>query len=160
MLYLDSTAQVPTWRQYTPYGETRGTAVIAPDDRGFLDKTIDGTTGLTNIGARDYDPVTGRFISGDPQFEPESPGELNGYSYTANNPGCQSDPTGEKLDEVAAGRMSENEAESYSPNKTVAVRAQSRWVVEQKKTTAYHHSDQGQRDQEEKLRQAQAEQQR
>ena len=34
-----------------------------PDDNGFLGKPQDDTTGLTHIGARAYDPTTGRFIS-------------------------------------------------------------------------------------------------
>ena len=37
--------------------------------------------GLTEIGARNYDPDTGRFISDDPTFQPGDPQQLNGYTY-------------------------------------------------------------------------------
>jgi RHS repeat-associated protein len=93
-LSLDSTAQVPTWRQFTPFGEPRGTAVTWFDNHGFLNKAADANTGLTDIGAREYDPATGRFISLDPILETSSPQELNGYSYAGNNPVSQSDPSG------------------------------------------------------------------
>jgi len=94
VLTLDSTAQIPTWRQFTPYGEPRGTAVSWVDNRGFLNKPADPTTGLTIIGARQYDPTTGRFISLDPILEATSSQELGGYTYAADNPVINSDPTG------------------------------------------------------------------
>jgi RHS repeat-associated protein len=34
--------------------------------KGFVGGTTDATTGLTHLGARDYDPTTVRFISVDP----------------------------------------------------------------------------------------------
>ena len=93
-LELDSTAQNPTWRQFTPYGAPRGDLTSWTDNRGFLNAPTDTATGLTIIGAREYDPTTGRFISLDPLFEPTSPQQLNGYTYAGDNPIGQSDPTG------------------------------------------------------------------
>jgi RHS repeat-associated protein len=93
-LYLDNTAQTPTWRQFDPYGNPRGTTTTWADNRTFLNKTTDTTTGLTDIGAREYDPSLGRFISLDPVFEATSPQELGGYTYAGSNPVVQSDPTG------------------------------------------------------------------
>ncbi len=93
-LELDSTAQNPTWRQFTPYGAPRGDPTSWTDNRGFLNAPTDTATGLTIVGARQYDPTTGRFISPDPLLEPTSPQQLNGYSYTEDNPIGQSDPTG------------------------------------------------------------------
>ncbi|MFJ4633494.1 RHS repeat-associated core domain-containing protein [Streptomyces sp. NPDC088847] len=93
-LYLDYTAQTPTWRQFDPYGNTRGATTTWADNRTFLNKTTDTTTGLTDIGAREYDPTTGRFISLDPVFEATSPQELGGYTYAGDNPVSDSDPTG------------------------------------------------------------------
>lgn len=72
----------------------RGPAVTWTDDRGFLDKPTDASTALTIIGAREYDPTTGRFISLDPVLESNSPQQLNGYTYAADNPVTQSDPSG------------------------------------------------------------------
>jgi RHS repeat-associated protein len=94
-LYLDNTAQTPTWRQTTPYGEPRGTAPTnLPDNRGFLNKPTDTSTGLTRIGARNYDPTIGRFISVDPLQDLTDPQQWNGYAYANNNPTTLSDPTG------------------------------------------------------------------
>ncbi|WP_051801270.1 RHS repeat domain-containing protein [Streptomyces sp. NRRL F-525] len=93
-LYLDYTAQTPTWRQFDPYGNTRGTTTTWADNRTFLNKTTDTTTGLTDIGAREYDPSLGRFISLDPLFEATSPQELGGYTYAGDAPVTESDPTG------------------------------------------------------------------
>ncbi|MFD3582870.1 polymorphic toxin-type HINT domain-containing protein [Streptomyces sp. NPDC058683] len=98
-LYLDNTAQTPTWRQFDPYGNPRGTTTAWADNRTFLNKTTDTTTALTNIGAREYDPTIGRFISLDPVFEATSPQELNGYTYGADNPVSNSDPTGQRSEE-------------------------------------------------------------
>jgi RHS repeat-associated protein len=102
-LYLDYTAQTPTWRQSTPYGAPRGAAATSPDNHGFLNKPTDTNTGLTTIGARQYDPATGRFTTDDPILEATSPGQLNGYSYTANNPNTQSDPTGLSISAATEG---------------------------------------------------------
>lgn len=93
-LLLDYTAQTPTWRQFTPYGAPRGTTTRWLDDRGFLNAPTDTTTGLTSIGAREYDPSTGAFISLDPLLETSDPSQLNGYDYAGDNPVTHSDPTG------------------------------------------------------------------
>ena len=94
LLSLDYTAQVPTWRQQTPYGAPRGQSAAWVDNRSFLNKPADPSTGLDIVGARDYDPTTGRFISIDPLLEATSPQELGGYTYGADNPITNADPTG------------------------------------------------------------------
>jgi RHS repeat-associated protein len=93
-LYLNYTAQTPTWRQFDPFGNARGTAVTWIDNRTFLNDVTDPASALTDIGARWYDPVTGTFISLDPLLETASPLQLNGYTYGADNPVASSDPTG------------------------------------------------------------------
>ncbi|MGW1591421.1 RHS repeat-associated core domain-containing protein [Streptomyces sp. NPDC002386] len=65
-----------------------------PDDKAFLGKPADGTTGLTHVGAREYDPTLGQFISVDPVLSLDQHQSLNGYSYAGNTPVTQSDPTG------------------------------------------------------------------
>ena len=97
-LELDNTAQVPTWRQFTPYGAPRGTAVTWSDNRSFLNKPADTATGLTYVGACAYDPVTGQFISPDPILKPSDPQNLNPYAYAEDNPVANSDPTGLSCD--------------------------------------------------------------
>jgi len=93
-VYLNYTAQTPTWRQFDPFGNLRGTTVTWIDNRGFLNDPADPASALTDIGARWYDPVTGAFISLDPVLETTSPTQINGYSYAASNPVTLSDPTG------------------------------------------------------------------
>ncbi|WP_412542626.1 polymorphic toxin-type HINT domain-containing protein [Longispora sp. K20-0274] len=93
-LKLDSAIQNPTWRQFTPYGGQRGAAVTWLDNHGFLDKTTSAATGLTHIGARDYDPNLGRFLSVDPEVYHDDPQTLANYIYANNSPFTFSDPTG------------------------------------------------------------------
>jgi RHS repeat-associated protein len=94
-----------TKRYTTPFGADRGKAQYGPwpDDKGFLGKTRDATTGLTHIDAREYDPTIGQFISVDPLLEAGKPQTLNGYSYAANNPITYSDPTGTRLADCEGG---------------------------------------------------------
>ena len=117
-LYLDNTADNPRWRQFTPYGEARGTAVTAPDNRGFLNKAIDSNTGLSIVGARQYDPTVGRFITVDPLLELNDPTQLNGYGYAGNNPIVRADPTGLRTDDQYFGPTAsaniEKNAEQYN----------------------------------------------
>jgi RHS repeat-associated protein len=96
-------------RYTTPFGEDRGKPLYGPwpDDKGFLGKTRDTATGLTHIGAREYDPTIGQFISVDPLLETNRPQTLNGYSYGAQNPLVYSDPTGMGLACGGAGGASE-----------------------------------------------------
>ncbi|MET7743254.1 RHS repeat-associated core domain-containing protein [Streptomyces sp. NPDC005385] len=101
---LNSSTQAVTKRYTTPFGATRsGGTGSWPDDKAFLGKAADASTGLTHIGAREYDPSTGRFISADPLLETDKPQTLNGYTYAANNPVSFSDPSGEQLMECAEG---------------------------------------------------------
>jgi hypothetical protein len=49
---------------------------------------------LVHLGARDYDPGIGRFISADPVMVLTDPQQLHGYAYADNNPVTFFDPTG------------------------------------------------------------------
>lgn len=93
------TNQTFTKRYTTPFGQDRGKTASGswPDDKGFLGKTRDTGTGLTHIGAREYDPTIGQFISVDPVLQLEAPQTLNGYSYGAQNPVTFWDPTGTEI---------------------------------------------------------------
>jgi RHS repeat-associated protein len=95
LLALNSSLQNPVWRQYTPYGNPRGTPTGTwPDTNGYLGDPVDANTGFTTIGARQYDPTTGRFLSLDPDFEAGDPNQMGGYAYAGDNPATFSDPTG------------------------------------------------------------------
>ncbi|RDI23874.1 RHS repeat-associated core domain-containing protein [Lentzea flaviverrucosa] len=86
-------------RQYfDPFGKARGpNGGSWPDDKGFVGGTRD-TSGLTHLGAREYDPATGRFLSDDPIMNTANPQQVNGYSYSNNNPVTFSDPSGMYLE--------------------------------------------------------------
>ncbi|MFC7468107.1 RHS repeat-associated core domain-containing protein [Actinomadura keratinilytica] len=74
-----------TRRQLTPFGEDRGEAPSRwPGGRGFVGGLKDEDTGLTQLGARPYDPATGRFLSVDPMVDFTDPATINPYAY-ANN---------------------------------------------------------------------------
>ncbi|MFD5619676.1 RHS repeat-associated core domain-containing protein [Streptomyces yangpuensis] len=82
-------------RYTTPFGVARGPAAAAwPDDKRFLGKPEDPGTGLTHIGAREYDAALGQFLSVDPVLAPNAAQSLNGYSYASNNPVTSADPSG------------------------------------------------------------------
>ncbi|MBG0831591.1 hypothetical protein HS041_28055 [Planomonospora sp. ID67723] len=86
-----------TTRRFTTFGASRGTVPTNwMGERGFIGGTQDASTGLTHLGAREYDPAIGRFISVDPLHGTlEGPQSLNAYTYGINNPVNNADPTGE-----------------------------------------------------------------
>ncbi|MEV4825751.1 polymorphic toxin-type HINT domain-containing protein [Micromonospora sp. NPDC049274] len=111
-LYLNNTAQMPTWRQYTPYGAPRGATVTAPDNRGFLNQPLNTNSGLTQVGARNYDTAIGRFVSLDPLQDLTDPQQWNGYAYANNSPVTSSDPSG-----LIPADCAEHDCYGYSPTK-------------------------------------------
>jgi RHS repeat-associated protein len=94
-LALDSTTLDETRRPSDPFGQPRGTQpTVWAGDHGFVGGTADTATGLTNLGAREYQPATGRFLSPDPILDAAQPQQWNGYSYSDNDPVNLSDPAG------------------------------------------------------------------
>ncbi|MFF5846376.1 RHS repeat-associated core domain-containing protein [Streptomyces massasporeus] len=91
---LDASTYTVTKRYTTPFGSPRGTKTNWLDDKSFLGKPADESTGLTHIGAREYDPAIGQFVNVDPIMALDNPQTLNGYSYAGNSPVTHSDPTG------------------------------------------------------------------
>ncbi|WP_037682039.1 polymorphic toxin-type HINT domain-containing protein, partial [Streptomyces griseus] len=91
-----ASGQTVTRRAFKPYGEIRGTKPTAwPNKRSYLGTGIDdAATGLTHIGAREYDQATGHFLSADPIIDLADPLQMNGYSYAKNSPISSSDPDG------------------------------------------------------------------
>ncbi|WP_416906274.1 RHS repeat-associated core domain-containing protein [Micromonospora echinospora] len=81
-------------RRTMPYGEQQSTAPTGwLGTKGFVGGTTDDT-GLTHLGAREYDPTLGRFISVDPIMDPANSQQMHGYAYANNSPITYSDPTG------------------------------------------------------------------
>ncbi|MCX5129467.1 polymorphic toxin-type HINT domain-containing protein [Streptomyces sp. NBC_00347] len=94
-LSISATTQAYDRRKSLPYGAQRGAAPgYWPGQKGFVGGDTDTTTGFTHIGAREYDPTTGQFISVDPLLSLDLPQSLNGYNYANNSPITSYDPTG------------------------------------------------------------------
>lgn len=99
-LSITSTTLSFNRRKTLPYGTQRGAPpAFWPGQKGFVGGDTDTTTNFTHIGAREYDPSTGQFISVDPLLSLDLPQSLNGYNYANNNPITSSDPTGLRTDD-------------------------------------------------------------
>ncbi len=66
---------------------------------GYAGGLYDRDTGLVRFGARDYDPVTGKWTAKDPILF--NGGDTNVFGYVANNPVNEKDPKG--LDSCTTG---------------------------------------------------------
>lgn len=94
-LQIDASTLTVTRRAFDPYGAPRGTAPPAwADNRGYLGQPTDTTSGLNLLGARNYDPVIGRFLTCDPVFEAGDQNQMGGYTYAGDDPVNGSDPSG------------------------------------------------------------------
>ncbi|WP_308082894.1 RHS repeat-associated core domain-containing protein [Streptomyces sp. NK15101] len=113
-LSISASSLATNRRKTLPYGGQRGAApYFWPGTKGFVGGDIDTTTGLTHIGAREYDTNLGQFISADPLLEIDKPQTLNGYGYAGNSPITFSDPTGTCLD---AGNGHCEDDTAFTPN--------------------------------------------
>ncbi|MGW2571713.1 polymorphic toxin-type HINT domain-containing protein [Streptomyces sp. NPDC001537] len=117
-----ASGQAVTRRNFKPYGEARGAKPTSwPNKRGYLGTGIDDTaTGLTHIGAREYDQASGHFLSADPVIDLADPLQMNGYTYAGNSPVSNSDPTG-----LCAERDCPTRATPNHENRTPTVPASS-----------------------------------
>ncbi|WP_165484669.1 polymorphic toxin-type HINT domain-containing protein [Streptomyces kasugaensis] len=92
---IDAANQAITRRKTTIFGAPRGPEPTAwTGDKGFVGGTDDADTGLSHLGAREYDPATARFISVDPLMDLTDPQQVHGYTYANNNPLAFTDPDG------------------------------------------------------------------
>jgi RHS repeat-associated protein len=81
---------------YLPYGEVKDTAGAQPGTMNYTSEQWNGgnalaALGVTQLGARLYDPTIGHFLSRDPVFDP---GNLNAYAFAGNDPVNHADPSG------------------------------------------------------------------
>ncbi|MFD9791416.1 RHS repeat-associated core domain-containing protein [Streptomyces sp. NPDC059070] len=103
-LALDYKTLTETRRLADPFGNPRGTQPSAwVGDHGFVGGTQNSATGLTHLGAREYQPATGRFISPDPILDTAQPQQWNGYAYSNNSPVDLADPSGLHADGSCGG---------------------------------------------------------
>jgi RHS repeat-associated protein len=96
-LELDEHAQVVSYEEFAPYGDTTYQAVRAqtetPKRHRFTGKERDEETGLYYHGARYYAPWLGRWTSTDPSGTKDG---LSAYEYCGGNPVGLVDPNGEQ----------------------------------------------------------------
>ncbi|MFF3110274.1 RHS repeat-associated core domain-containing protein [Kitasatospora sp. NPDC057904] len=94
-LSIDSATTSGTRRSFDPFGAARGAGSLSTPwsgNKGFVNGLKDDTTGFTNLGARQYQPTTGRFLSPDPILDAKDPLQRNAYAYSNNNPVNRSGP--------------------------------------------------------------------
>ncbi|WP_212829984.1 RHS repeat-associated core domain-containing protein [Catellatospora sp. TT07R-123] len=101
-IQIDATTMSATRNRTMPYGETRGAQGLFTGSKGFVGGVNDNS-GLTHLGAREYDASTGRFVSVDPIMDMTDPAQWNGYAYSHSNPASASDPSGLTDCDFAAG---------------------------------------------------------
>ncbi|GAA1068234.1 RHS repeat-associated core domain-containing protein [Streptomyces asiaticus] len=135
-LAIDAATQKLTQRRTLPFGGVRGQQPTTwPGTKGFVGGTDDTkTTGLTHLGAREYDPTTGRFLSVDPVMDLTDPQQIHGYSYGNNNPATYSDPNGLRPDGPAGGAGYNDDAANREQG-----RQGSGWVLDNSGGWTYRH---------------------
>ncbi|WP_309228132.1 RHS repeat domain-containing protein [Streptomyces lunaelactis] len=120
-----------TRRKQLPFGGLRSQQSAAFGTRGFVGGTND-PTGLTHLGAREYDPILGRFVSVDPVIDHGDPAQMNAYSYAHNNPLTKSDPDGLRPDGPAGGASYNDERWANDRGMTAGYKYKSgKWVWNQ-----------------------------
>ncbi|WP_254389021.1 polymorphic toxin-type HINT domain-containing protein [Streptomyces sp. AC550_RSS872] len=103
-LAIDAATGALSQRRFDPFGVDRGEKTGTwPGEKGYVGGTIDASTGLTHLGAREYDPVIGKFISVDPIIDYTQPQQINGYAYANNSPVTHADPSGMIIPECREG---------------------------------------------------------
>jgi RHS repeat-associated protein len=83
---------------YQPFGEATSTGA-QPGSEGYSNKQWNfgdalAAFGISQLGARLYDPAVGRFLSRDPLFMARTASTSNPYAFASNDPINGSDPTG------------------------------------------------------------------
>lgn len=115
-LEVNTSTGVLSYRAQDPFGNSRGGSPAWSDDRGYLHAPVSAFSGLTQLGARVYDPTIGRFLSVDPVLEATNPLQNNGYAYAQNDPITRSDPTGLLTSEQTVCSIPGNECGIYAKN--------------------------------------------
>jgi RHS repeat-associated protein len=95
---IDATTGAVTNRYFLPFGGTRAAPSQATTwpavPHGFLNSPLDAFTGLTHLGARDYNPALGQFTTPDPVLDPGDPQQANPYAHAGGNPVATADQSG------------------------------------------------------------------
>jgi RHS repeat-associated protein len=97
-LELDENAQIISYEEYYPYGDTsymagKSESEVSQKRYRYTGKEKDEESGLYYYGARYYSSMIGIFISVDPKLEKYP--NVSSYAYCMNNPVKLIDPNGE-----------------------------------------------------------------
>jgi RHS repeat-associated protein len=121
---VNAATQEITHQLHLPYGAPRGSSPSSwPGERGFVGGNEDRSTGLTHLGAREYDPLTGRFISVDPIIDVDDPQQMHGYAYANNSPATFTDPDGlkaKKAKKSSSAKSAKSTKKTSAKSKTTA----------------------------------------
>ena len=103
----DDTGSTVRWTaRYDPFGSVTSTTGTAPVPLGFQSMYTDPTSGLVDMGARQYDPTAGRFTTRDTVIgQLTAPISLHRYLYGNADPINHTDPDGhwpQWLDDAAS----------------------------------------------------------
>lgn len=77
----------------TTHAELKG--AVWTSNQGFFNAPTSTFSGLTQLGAREYDSTLGKFLSVGPVLATDNPLQNNGYAYAANSPISNTDATGQ-----------------------------------------------------------------
>jgi RHS repeat-associated protein len=97
--FTDQTGAFVQDVSYQPYGEVASASGAQPGSQKYTNAQWNGgdalaALGLSQLGARIYNPVIGRFLSRDPLLIPRTAATTNPYAFASNDPVNGSDPTG------------------------------------------------------------------
>ncbi|RKG91898.1 hypothetical protein D7V88_08270 [Corallococcus terminator] len=84
---------------YRPFGEAKSSGTVSPGALLYSSAQWNGgealeSLGVSQLGARIYDPVIGRFLSRDPLLVVRTAATTHPYAFSLNDPINRSDPTG------------------------------------------------------------------
>jgi RHS repeat-associated protein len=98
----NSTGQVTDEYEYDAFGNSFTKQGTTPNNFMYRGEQYDSDLGLYYLRARYYNPMTGRFLSRDPEDgNPTDPASLHKYLYAGGDPVNAMDPTGRDLFDTA-----------------------------------------------------------
>ncbi|MHB1361440.1 MAG: DUF6531 domain-containing protein [Thermoleophilia bacterium] len=144
----DQNGNVTGTYRYDSFGNPIAANSLIDGYTGKWQRDKDTSTGTIRMGAREYDPGLGRFISADPRVgEPTDPLQRNRYPYVGNNPLTRYDLAGNTWykpwtwgsDDSESNESTQNDNQDSNPNET-ATDNQSTNDYEQPKDYGYSSS--------------------
>jgi RHS repeat-associated protein len=98
----NSTGEITDTFTYDAFGNKVATSGSTPNSYLYRGEQFDSDLGLYYLRARYYNPLTGRFLSRDPEDgDIDEPASLHNYLYAEGDPVDLSDPTGKSASAVA-----------------------------------------------------------